>query len=376
MLRRLMRRERPLRIMMTADAVGGVWTYALDLAEGLQASGHVVTLVVAGPRPSEIQRSQAEAVGAKLAEIDAPLDWTARDEAELAQAAASTAAAAASIHPDVLHLNSPSLAAYADFGLPTLGVCHSCLATWWSAVKGASLPADQDWRQAAVARGYSACDALVAPSLAFARDTAARYERALPTVVHNGRSAAPARQSDRPAPLVLSAGRLWDGGKDFDTLDAAAALVSAPVVALGSAVAPDGSRSRFMHLDAVGSVDAAGVADWMARAQIFVSTSRYEPFGLAVLEAAQAGLPLILSDIPTFRELWTGAADFVRPGDAAGFAAACNRLLGDPLARRLAGEAARVRAGRYGMARMTGDYLDLYRKLADVRVAAAAGACA
>ena len=40
-------------------------------------------------------------------------------------------------------------------------------------------------------------------------------------------------------------------------------------------------------------------------------TALYEPFGLAVLEAAQAGCALVLSDIPTFRELWDGAALFV-----------------------------------------------------------------
>jgi hypothetical protein len=38
-----------------------------------------------------------------------------------------------------------------------------------------------------------------------------------------------------------------------------------------------------------------------------------EPFGLAVLEAAQAGCPLVLSDLPGFRELWDGAALFRRP---------------------------------------------------------------
>ncbi len=53
-----------------------------------------------------------------------------------------------------------------------------------------------------------------------------------------------------------------------------------------------------------------------AAATVFASMARYEPFGLAVLEAAQAGMRLVLSDIPTFRELWDGAAIFV--GDEAG----------------------------------------------------------
>ena len=51
----------------------------------------------------------------------------------------------------------------------------------------------------------------------------------------------------------------------------------------------------------------------MARTAVFVSPALYEPFGLAVLEAAQAGCALVLSDIPTFRELWDGVALFVAP---------------------------------------------------------------
>src|SRR5947199_312178 len=52
------------------------------------------------------------------------------------------------------------------------------------------------------------------------------------------------------------------------------------------------------------------------RAAIFASPALYEPFGLTVLEAAAAGCALVLSDIPSFRELWSGAAVFVDPADS------------------------------------------------------------
>ena len=39
---------RPLRLVLTTDAVGGVWTYATDLARGLSARGVEVTLAVLG----------------------------------------------------------------------------------------------------------------------------------------------------------------------------------------------------------------------------------------------------------------------------------------------------------------------------------------
>src|SRR5919202_6048599 len=54
---------RPERVLMTTDAVGGVWTYALDLAAGLAAEGIETRLVGLGPRPSERQLEAARAAG-------------------------------------------------------------------------------------------------------------------------------------------------------------------------------------------------------------------------------------------------------------------------------------------------------------------------
>ena len=48
-----------MKILMTADAVGGVWTYALDLAVGLAPRGVEVVLAVLGPAPSPRQRAAA-----------------------------------------------------------------------------------------------------------------------------------------------------------------------------------------------------------------------------------------------------------------------------------------------------------------------------
>jgi glycosyltransferase involved in cell wall biosynthesis len=86
-----------------------------------------------------------------------------------------------------------------------------------------------------------------------------------------------------------------------------------------------------------------------AERPIFVSTALYEPFGLAVLEAAQAGCALILSSISTFRELWDGAARFVNPRDADAVADAANSLLAEAPAREALGDAARQRARLYGL---------------------------
>jgi glycosyltransferase involved in cell wall biosynthesis len=66
-----------------------------------------------------------------------------------------------------------------------------------------------------------------------------------------------------------------------------------------------------------------------------------------VLEAATRGAALVLSDIPTFRELWRGAALFVRPDDAEGFAVVINRLAVDTTLRRQFSGLARLRAASF-----------------------------
>ena len=82
-----------------------------------------------------------------------------------------------------------------------------------------------------------------------------------------------------------------------------------PVLAAGPTDGPDGARialpPRPRRSDASAPTRSRAGSP---NAPIFVSVARYEPFGLSVLEAAQAGCALVLSDIPTFRELWDGAA--------------------------------------------------------------------
>ena len=85
----------------------------------------------------------------------------------------------------------------------------------------------------------------------------------------------------------------------------------------------------------------------MQRAAIFAAPSRYEPFGLAVLEAATCGAALVLADIATFRELWHDVAVFVPPNDPAAWAVAVNRLADDR--SRLAGLASQARERAAGM---------------------------
>jgi glycosyltransferase involved in cell wall biosynthesis len=118
-----------------------------------------------------------------------------------------------------------------------------------------------------------------------------------------------------------------------------------------------------VHLQALGRLDDAGIAERLGTGPVFVSMARYEPFGLAVLEAAQAGCALVLSDIPTFRELWEGAALFVPAEDDASLTEAVNGLLRDGEAQLRLGEAARQRAQTYSLEAMSAGVLAAYRSV-------------
>lgn len=337
-----------IRAMIIADAVGGVWQYATDLAAALPCHGVQPTLVVNGPAPGEAQR--AAAAGVEMIETGLALDWIAADPSVVRHAGARLAALAYKLRVDVVQLNAPAYAADVTFPCPVVAVAHSCVATWWAAVEDGELPRDLAWRGEQTRAGLRAADAVLAPSHAFAAATRATHGVAV-QAVHNGRRALPVR----PAAVhdyAMTAGRLWDRGKNVRVLDRAAARLGVPFYAAGATEGPHGERMEFNTLVPLGSLGVTALADRLGPKPVFASAARYEPFGLAVLEAAQAGCPLVLSDIPTFRELWADAALFVPTDDDAAFADAINALIGDEAARAAAGAAASARAARYSVGAM------------------------
>ncbi|HEX2724839.1 MAG TPA: glycosyltransferase family 4 protein [Beijerinckiaceae bacterium] len=360
---------------MTADAVGGVWQYALDLARGLADHEVETTLAVLGPAPAQDQMAAASSVpGLRLVPTGLPLDWTAATPVEVAGAGAAIAALAEDAAPDIVHLNSAALAAGARFPAQLVIACHSCVATWWNTVHDEPLPEDFMWRVKLVQQGYVAADALIAPTAAFATTTARTYGlKTPPTVVHNGRRVA----VDRPcrptfsSSFAFTAGRLWDEGKNLAAIDRAAARLAMPVLAAGPLAGPNGAEISLQHVRTLGRLSDDEVSRWLKPAPVFVSAAVYEPFGLAVLEAAQACCPLVLSDIPSFRELWDGAALFVPPDDDLAIAAAIERIVGDSALRAELGVAARERSCRYSVEAMAAGMAAIYRWLSPDAAASA-----
>jgi glycosyltransferase involved in cell wall biosynthesis len=353
-----------LRILITTESAGGLWQYGLDLARGLSRLGHETMLALSGPAATAHQIEAAAAVpGLRLVDTGLPLDRLAETEASMVRSAEALAALAGETEADIVQLNTPALAALADFGRPVVAVLHSCVASWWEAVQGTALPADFAWRTELVAQGLAAAGAVVAPTAAFGAVVKRHYRlEAAPRTVHHGRSPF-AVPSGVPHDFVFTAGRLWDEGKNFGMLDAAAGKIGVPVHAAGPLSGPNGTQVLFDNIDCLGMLGEEELGRWLSARPVFVSAALHEPFGMAVLEAASAGCALILSDIPTFRELWDEVALFVDPRDEDGFARAIGNLVGDDFERAVLGRAARERAARYTPDAMAAQMAVLYRGL-------------
>jgi glycosyltransferase involved in cell wall biosynthesis len=330
---------------MTLDAVGGVWRYALDLARGLKARGCTIVLAGSGPAPSPSQHEECKNIGT-LVWLRTPPDWMTHSGEELDGFPAELESLVAEHEVDLVHLNCPSQACGIGIGLPVAVTSHSCVVTWFHTVRDTQVPPDWRWHYSRNRSGFDRADVVISPSAAHATLTQTCYgpiERM--QVVHNAAAEGPAASPREN--FVFAAARWWDDGKNGGVLDDAALDTTWPLYCAGPVAGPNGQRREFRRAFPLGELDHGKITALMARAGIFVSPSVYEPFGLVALEAARAGTPMILADIPTYRELWDGAALFFAARDPAALAGAINLLSKDGSLRRKLGVKAARRAESY-----------------------------
>jgi len=101
-----------------------------------------------------------------------------------------------------------------------------------------------------------------------------------------------------------------------------------------------------------------------SRAAVYAATARYEPLGIAPLEAAFSRCAIVANDIPSFLEVWGDAALFFRTNDAGSLAETLCQLDADRPLRQAYADRAYTRArNRFTTKRMIDDYLELYRSL-------------
>ena len=360
------------RILMTVDAVGGVWTYAMNLCSHIAREGVEIALAVIGPSPNANQRREASLIeGVTVFEAGFELEWMPSVTGErLTESGKWLRSIEQRFQPEVIHLNG-YVHASLPWRSPVLVTAHSCVASWWRAVHGEMPPNEWHAYCARVAAGLASADAVVAPTSWMLSQLQESYGVSLRNayVIHNF---SPEAQPCGPKrDVICSGGRIWDAAKNFAILDAAAPSVEWPISVFGEAEGPEGSSYRPYHLRLVGVQPRSAIADMLSGAAIFAHPSLYEPFGLCVLEAAWRRCALVLADIPSLRELWEGAALFAPARDVEAWVSCLNLLVESPSLRSEYGNRAVRQASRYSETNSVAQYRLLYSKL----VLGARGAC-
>jgi glycogen synthase len=361
----------PRRVLMTADAVGGVWEYALELGRGLAEVGTEIVLAVMGPPPSDDQRAAARAAG-NIDLVVGPyaLEWMENPWRDVTAAGDWLLDLQEHRGCDLVHLNGYAHGAL-PFTAPKIVVGHSCVLSWWQAVKKEAAPPSWDRYQRAVATGLAGADRVVAPTAAMLEALALHYgDLASAEVIPNGRDPAGYQPGDKE-PFVLSAGRLWDEAKNAASLARVARTLPWPVKIAGAS-APIGAGAGFAAAEdtsaqLLGRLPSQALAALYGQAAIYALPARYEPFGLTVLEAALSECALVLGDIPSLRETWDGVAVFVDPDDDSALEEALLTLMNQPELTAILAVRARERALRYGAVQMVRRYLALYESLVAMR---------
>jgi glycogen synthase len=350
----------PRRILMTTDPIGGVWTYALELARALESHGITVALASMGAHLTREQYQQVLArKNVRLFESTYRLEWMDEPWSDVDRAGDWLLEIAQRTRPDLIHLNGYSHAIL-PWQAPVLVAAHSCVLSWWRSVKNEEAPPKYDEYRARVTAGLAAAHSIVAPSVSMCDALSANYnQRTNCVVIRNGHDPRSFFCGEKAA-IVFSCGRVWDEAKNLRLLDKIAPHMAWPIVVAGDCHHPNGSTIALHKVRCIGQIPQREMGEQLSRAPIFVLPARYEPFGLSALEAALSGCALVLSDIPSLREIWHGSAIFVPPDDTSGFINALNGLIENPRRREDFGRRARARACAFSPHRMADAYVGAY----------------
>src|SRR5437762_1543425 len=210
-----------MHVLMTADTVGGVWTYTQELVSQLIQQGIRVTLVSLGKLPSPQQSAWIDALPElDYRPTDYRLEWMQDSERDVEESGNYLESVIREVRPDLLHFNQYCYGTISP-ELPRIVVAHSDVVSWWVAVHGKE-PDDSQWMRwyrDTVTSGLSHADVVVAPSQWMLDAVHTYYVRpSFGVVIHNGRDPRLFASDTPKENRVLSIGRLWDAGKQGSLL--------------------------------------------------------------------------------------------------------------------------------------------------------------
>jgi glycosyltransferase involved in cell wall biosynthesis len=354
----------PLKVLMTADTVGGVWTYSMELCRALSEFDIHFHLVTLG---AEMQPWQAKEVGeldnVTVHETGFKLEWMDDPWNDVEESGAYLLTLQKAVQADIVHLNGYAHAAL-DWNVPVISVAHSDVYSWFRAVKKENAPAGWGIYFDKVRNGLSQANHVVAPSRAMLAELNAIYEFGNnQSVIYNARGNEHFSIGKKDK-TVLCMGRVWDEAKNVQLLVNAAPKICYPIRIAGENQfernVTDVEESNVTSLGKLGSLQ---IAKELSTAAVYVLPAKYEPFGLSVLEAALSGCALILGDIPSLREIWLDNAIYVDTDNSDELAEVVNALMKDEERLNQAAEKARKRAQEFSIERLGSQYASLYQQL-------------
>jgi glycosyltransferase involved in cell wall biosynthesis len=363
--------------------MSGAWTYARELVTGLVARGVRVTLVTFGEIPLPDQTSWMDRLhGLEYRPTAFRLEWMDDAPQDLRESSEFLASLVREVKPDLLQLHQ---FCHADLAVnvPRVITAHGDLLTWSLAVQGCTPRPSRwlKWYRDTVLRGIAAADALVAPSAWMLDSLTCTYTQARrEAVIYPGRNPIFFNPYLSKDDSVLSVGRLVDAGKQVFLLTQH--VHPFPICIVGSEqtvpipripIRADVKVSTAQASVAIrGPQTDAQLRALYSHAAIYAATPRYEPLGMAMLDAAFSRCAIVANDIPNFREVWGDAALYFRTNDANSLATILRQLDSDrPLRQAYANRAFARARERFTSNRMIDQYLDLYRSLTTSVVRAA-----
>lgn len=365
-----------LRLILTTDTVGGVWQFATTLADGLAERFNTHVMLAVCGRPPSAAQLEAITLGSRpkgglvqIEHLDVPLEWQGESYRAYDMARQRVLDLALRWHAHLVHANEHYLGEIGVSGMPVVVVSHSDLCSWRAAVLGEQTPLAEHAYVHRLKSGLAAAAAVVAPSVQVAEGLSRWFAYSgVVRLIANGvtpHRALPA--ATRPIDAIM-VGRLWDKAKNLECFARLAEGIRGRMcVAVGETIGPDGpvNTGDTRDVQFLGTLPHAEVRAYLARSRVFVSAALYDPFGLAGVEAALAGCCLVLSDIPSYREVWGDCALYFDPRNPHSVRRHLEALLEDESLRAGLAERAGRRARRfYSAERMSAAYMALYQRLA------------
>lgn len=359
-----------MRVLLTTDTVGGVWTFTAELIAGLLDRGHAVSLVSLGRETSPKQAAWAASVHDQyrgrffFIASDAPLEWMPNNEIAYSAAKVLLLDQAESFNPDLFHASQFCFGAL-PLPIPKLITAHSDVLSWAAACRPNGLDPSAWLTQYAslVQCGLDAADAVVAPTRWMLSALREHFDVPCSTrVILNGRKPRQTGPSGPRTMQAVSVGRFWDEAKNLSLLVNVPSPM--PIVIAGEQHPSDAATTRRVdHMRTLGVLAEQELLALLRASTIYIAPSLYEPFGLAPLEAALCGCAVLVNDLPSFREVWGDAALYFQ--DGASLTRLLRHLSNSPTALLEAQSRARDRALALDADRMTEAYLSLYRDLCE-----------